>query len=416
MAGGEALEPLDLAARTWDMRPAHLRHFRLRLSALALGLTLLGPQSACAQPFPAVTQTLALSAPAVWLAAEGPQIYAITAAADLLGVYNGQATRLAKNFSSAFITACAGRVVGVNDAGQLRVWNGRVVQGVPGAALSPLAHPLCLPSGIVAVSRAGDLLRFEPTADGWRESARTAARALPDAQLNLADLDGSGEAVVALTRPDAARYAHGILGDAVEATELTLFERHSLKVRSRLRLSDPLVFEDLQARPVRLTDYRDVLAVVRSSPSGGGALALVEGSGNTLTFRAVGPDFGQPSRWLAPVVGFGQLWAVRTPHIGGQLVRYTPVGDTLKASAPFGDLSNHSIGSRNLNEAVLSAPNRLVVPSQDRRRLLALDCRAACRVTGQLALRGTLTSNLLSAGSQVFAGDSGGTLHSWTVR
>ena len=396
------------------MCPAHPRPFRLSLSALAL--TLLGTQLACAQPFPAAAQTLTLPAPAVWLAAQGPQVYAVTAAGDLLGVHNGQVTQLAKNFSSAFITACAGRVVGVNDAGQLRVWNGSVVQGDPGADLSPLAHPVCLPSGIVAVSRAGDLVRFDPAAGGWRESARVAARALPDAQLTVADLDGTGEAVVALTQPDAARYAHGILGDAVEATELTLFERHSLKVRSRLRLPAPLVFEDLQARPVRLTDDRDALAVVRSSPSGGGALALVEGSGDTLTLRAVGPDFGQPNRWLAPVVGFGQLWAVRTPHIGGQLVRYTAAGEVLNASAPFGGLSNHAIGSRNLNAAVLTAPGQLVLPTQDRRTLLALDCRAACQVTGKLALGGTLTSNVLSVGPQVWMGDSGGTLHSWTVR
>ena len=390
------------------------RLVRPNLRALALGV--LGAQIACAQALPAATQTLTLPAPAVWLAAEGPQVYALTAGADLLGVRNGQVTRLATGFSSAFIAACAGRVVGVNEAGGLRVWNGDVAEGVQGPDLSPLAHPLCLPSGIVAVSRAGDLLRFDPTAGGWRESARTAARALPDAQLTLADLDGSGGAVVALTRPDAARSTHGILGDTVEATELAVFDCHSLKVQSRLRLPAPLVFEDLQARPVRLSGDRDALAVVRSSPGGGGALALVEGQGDTLAFRAAGPDFGQPNRWLAPVVGFGQLWAVRTPHIGGQLVRYTPSGNTLNASAPFGGLSNHSIGSRNLNEAVLTAPGRLVVPSQDRRSLLALDCRAACRVTGRLALGGVLTSNLLSAGSQVWAGDSGGTLHRWTVR
>lgn len=383
---------------------------KLTLSLLALAL-----QAACAQAVPAAVQTLTLPAPAVWLAAEGKQVYALTEKSELLSIGGTQATLLAKNFSSAFITACSGRVVGVNDAGQLQVWNGKAVETAPNEDLSPLAHPVCLPFGIVAVSRAGDLVRFDPEGGGWREAARTAANALPDAQLTLADLDGQGDAVVALTQPSSVRYAHGILGDTAEATGITVFERHGLSVLARLSLPAPFVFEDLQARPVRLTGGKDALAVVRSSPRGGAALALISKGPDGLGVQATGPDFGQPNRWLAPAVGFGQLWAVKTPHIGGLLAQYAQAGDTLKVSPPFAGVSSHSIGSRNLNAAVLTAPGQPVVPSQDHRTLLALDCRAVCRVTGKLGLGGTYSSNLLLSGSRVWVGDSSGKLHGWAV-
>ncbi|MFK7601941.1 hypothetical protein ACI3L1_06980 [Deinococcus sp. SM5_A1] len=391
--------------------PVPLRRYALSLFAVVLPAA----QIACAQAVPTAATLVQLPAPAVWLAAEGSQRYAITQKSELLTVQDGKANVLAKNFSSAFIAACSGRVVGVNDAGQLQVWNGKAVETAPNTDLSPLAHPVCLPFGIVAATRAGDLVRFDPATGGWREAARTAANALPDAQLTLANLDGAGDEVVALTRPDSARYDHGILGDTAEATEITVFERHGLGVLARLKLPAPYVFEDLQARPVRLEGGRDSLAVVRSSPGGGAALALVSQTDGKLGLRATGPDFGQPQRWLAPVVGFGQLWAVKTPHIGGLLAQYTQAGDTMKFSAPFAGVSSHSIGSRNLNAAVLTAPGQLVVPSQDHRTLLALDCRAACRVTGKLALGGTYSSNLLLFGGQVWVGDSGGRLHGWTV-
>ena len=388
------------------------RSLNLTVGLLAAGL--LGTQAAPTSASPVQTvQAIQLPTAAVWLAADGPQVYAVTETAELFTLHSSQAKRLASNFSSHFITACSGRVVGVNAAGTLQVWNGHSLETAPTTDLSPLAHPVCLPGGVVAVSRAGDLVRFDPAAGGWREAARAAANALPDAQLTLADLDGSGPEVVALTRPSRARYDHGILGDAAEASELSVFERHGLGVLARLSLPAPFVFEDLQARPVKLPGGQDGLVVVRSSPSGGAALVLLAGAGKRLSLRASGPDFGQTHRWLAPIVGFGQFWAVQTPHIGGQLVRYEQSGAVLKASAPFGGVLSHSIGSRNLDAALLLTAGQLVVPAQDHRRLLALNCRVSCRVTRTLALNGAYSSNLLLSGAQVWVGDRSGQVQAW---
>ncbi|GGM20598.1 hypothetical protein [Deinococcus aerophilus] len=358
-----------------------------------------------------------LPAPAMWLAAGEDQVYAVTSHAQLLGIRDGQVRALAHDFARHFVTACAGRAVGINDAGQLQVWTGKAVERAAARDLSPLALPLCLSSGIVAVSRSGELVRFEAASDGWQETARQAAGLLPDAQLTLADLTGTGHGqIVALTRPDAQRSDHGILGDRTEATELTVFERHTLGVLARLTLPAPYVFEDLQARPLRWQENRDVVAVVRSSPGGGGALVLVEGNAEELTLRAAGPDFGQPHRWLAPVVGYGQLWAVQTPHIGGRLTRYEEDNGTLRPTVVSEGVSNHSIGSRNLDAAVLVAPGQPVVPSQDHRRLLWLECPAACSVRQELPLNGVFTSNLLHFSGQIWVGDQAGTLHRWAGR
>ncbi|WP_309569968.1 hypothetical protein, partial [Deinococcus sp.] len=280
-----------------------MRAIMLALAVLAFGVGAAG----YAAPVPPAT--LNLPAPAVWLAADGPQVYALTAQGDLLDLQGSTVRRLARAFSAQVITACSGRVVGVNGAGTLQVWTGQGVQTAPDADLSPLAHPVCLPLGVVVVAQSGDLRRYEPVGGGWQQTAHTAAQALPDAQLTLADLDGTGDAqVVALTHPDQRRYDHGILGDATEATEITVFERHSLSVLDRLTLPAPFVFEDVQARPVRLEGGRDGLAVVRSSAAGSAALALIGRVDGHLSVQATSPDFGQTHRWLSPLVGSGQLW------------------------------------------------------------------------------------------------------------
>ncbi len=353
----------------------------------------------------------------MWLAAGKGQVYAVTAQAQLLGIREGRVHLLAHNFARHFVTVCEGRAVGVSDAGQLQVWSGGTIERASARDLSPLAHALCVRSGIVTVSRSGELVRFEAANKGWQETARQDAGLLPDAQLTLADLTGTGRGqVVALTRPDAQRYDHGILGDRAEATELTVFEGQSLSALAQLTLPVPFVFEDLQARPLRWAGNRDVVAVVRSSPDGGGALVLVEGHGEELALRATGLDFKQPYRWLAPVVGHGELWAVQTPHIGGRLTRYEEDNGRLSPTVLSEGVSNHSIGSRNLNAAVLMARGQPVLPSQDQRRLLWLECREACSVRQELPLNGPLTSNLLPLSGEVWAGDQAGTLHRWTVR
>ena len=88
--------------------------------------------------------------------------------------------------------------------------------------------------------------------------ARSQEALLPDARPLQADLDGRGDGghIVVLASPDAQRYRHGVLGDAVEATRVLWLERHGLSVLRALTLPAPHVFEDIAPRPVALPQDR----------------------------------------------------------------------------------------------------------------------------------------------------------------
>ena len=89
------------------------------------------------------------------------------------------------------------------------------------ADLAPHAGLLVLQLAVLGVAAAGHrLLRFEPADGGrWHAVARSPEALLPDARPLQAELDGRGDGghIVMLAGPDAQRYRHGVLGDAVEA-------------------------------------------------------------------------------------------------------------------------------------------------------------------------------------------------------
>lgn len=345
-----------------------------------------------------------------------PGVYATTPAGDLFTWQAGQVRLLEKTFALSPLIACGEVVAGINAQGELRSWSAGRLNTTSGAGLSPLSRPACVAQGLVAVAKNGDLARYEARAGVWREVARVQADALADAQLTLADLTGSGTPqLVVLTGPDGARYTHGVLGDALEATGIAAYDQTSLQVRGNLKLSAPFVFEDLEARPLRTTDARDVLVVVRSSPRDGAALAFIEQDASALKIRSLGPAFGQPNRWLAPVVGRRVVWAVHTPHLGGVLHRYQERDGVLTAALLQKGVSNHIIGSRNLNMAVMIDEHQLVLPSQDRRRLLIMRCASRCVVQRELPLDAPLSSNLVISAGHLIAGDESGRLYRWSL-
>ena len=233
--------------------------------------------------------------------------------------------------------------------------------------LSPLAGLACAPGGAaLAVGNRGELVRIEA---GGQASSRVALGLLPDARPRFADLRGDGEALLMVLAGPSERYRHGVLGDALEATELLAVDRHSLKVVERLTLPAPSVFEDWEARPLK-AGGREVVALVRSGPVGGAALVVAGLSSGKLHILAAGPEFGQPQRWLAPMTDGVNLFAVHTPHIGGTLTHYTFSGRTLEAQSVSGvaEVSNHRIGQRLITGGVWRG--RVWVGSQDGQRTL----------------------------------------------
>ncbi len=210
---------------------------------------------------------------------------------------------------SAPLASGHGRVVGRGRGGGLWVFeSGRVaVQRSP--VLAPQAGLCVLAFGVIAVAAAADgrchAVRLEPTSAGWRETARSADELLPDARPLQFDPDGSSADdnghVVVFGSPDAERYRHGVLGDAVEPRALLLLERHGLETMARLDLPAPWVFEDIAPRPIAWRGRRALLTV-RAGPQGAqlAVAALAEGHRDRFELAALGEPIGQRHRWLSP--------------------------------------------------------------------------------------------------------------------
>ncbi|MEN0086839.1 MAG: VCBS repeat-containing protein [Pseudomonadota bacterium] len=219
----------------------------------------------------------------------------------------------------------------------------------------------------------------------------------PDARLVFSPETGSKIEWAAFTGA-TNRYAHGVLGDAIEASGIAVKVRGGELVTVQLNRD---VYEDIDPRLVQLDGALDEgleLVVLQSKPDGGGSVAvygLLENEDGThrLSRLAQTPYIGTPNRWLnvagiADYDGDGrmEIAVVETPHIGGELQfwRYITGDDMLanrldKVAAQRG-FSNHAIGSRSMGlSATLNWDNDgqpdLVVPTANRRglKVISLD-------------------------------------------
>ncbi|WP_258523623.1 VCBS repeat-containing protein [Roseovarius sp. TE539] len=142
------------------------------------------------------------------------------------------------------------------------------------------------------------------------------------------------------------RYAHGVLGDAVEwgALVLTLAGGEE----TRLTLPETRVFEDVAPRLADLDgDGNPEVIVVESSVSRGARLGVYDADG----LRAATPHIGRPNRWLAPVGaadldgdGSVEIAYVDRPHLAKRLRVWRYEDGGLDHVADLGGLTNHKIG------------------------------------------------------------------------
>lgn len=358
-------------------------------------------------------KTVTLNSQARWLTSDAFRVFALLESGEVVRTNGASVSNVAKGWSKdAPIKFAHGRLHGINAQGELQVLEGDRTRSSAGAKLSLNSGVLPLPAGVIAVAANGDLLRLESSAGSWKIVERAKLNALRDARLSLVDLEGTGNGeVAALVGTSTDRYKHGVLGDAIEATSVVILERHSLEVIYRYDLPAPYVFEDITLRPVRI-GARDQLAVVRSGPNGGAALALVGLNAGKLELSA-GPDFGQANRWLNPLVGFGEIYAVHTPHIGGVLNRYTLENGKPNASKQLEGLSSHSINSRTLESALVVAPGKLIVPNQNHNKLQNIACSSRCEIKSSYDLGAEYSSNLVVTGDTVVIGSKDRKLHFW---
>jgi hypothetical protein len=184
---------------------------------------------------------------------------------------------------------------------------------------------------------------------------------------------GSNDIVQAWLTRSTDRYAHGILGDAIEAGGLAVKTREGKTLE--LVLPDQLVFEDRQARLHDLDgDGRDEVIVVLSSVREGGALAIYGVRSGKLDKLAQTPHIGQSNRWINPAEfadldgdGRIEITAVWKPHLARELQAWRYAGGKLVHVTTIEGYSNHEIHSpvQDLSEVVKLADGRtaLAIPT-----------------------------------------------------
>lgn len=221
--------------------------------------------------------------------------------------------------------------------------------------------------------------------------------ALPDARVVF----GTGEISRAWLAEPTTRYAHGVLGDAVEAGSLVIESRDGR--RSVIRLGADAVLEDLEPRIAKL-DGVERIVVVKSYLDRGAAVAVVDPGRAAIVAET--PPIGRPNAWLNPAGiadfdgdGAVDIALVRQPHVLGRLELWSWRAGQLQKTAETADASNHAIGSRVLGMSAVAdfdgdgRPD-LAVPSLDRRSLRIVSFAATPRDIARVALPARVVTNI----------------------
>jgi hypothetical protein len=303
--------------------------------------------------------------------------------------------------------------------GRLMLWSEGALRSYDvGAPLSQLTFPTPVRlSGqrwddLLAVAADGAVVLIGSLLSGPRIVSRAEVRALPDARITLADLDGDGmpEAVI-LTDP-TERYSQGLLGDRVEAASVTVIgvTPFGLSVRGRHALPTA-VFEDLVPVLAPLTPGgRPAVLLARSTAQQGAVVNALGWRDGALVALAESPPTDQGTRWIH-VVGVADLSrdgspevvAVRTPHLGGVLTAYRRKGAALNVAAQVVGFASHAAGSRNEDQALIADLDgngrpEVIVPRQSRETLVALELDGSRFVERwSINLRAGIESNLVAA-------------------
>jgi len=229
------------------------------------------------------------------------------------------------------------------------------------------------------------------------------AAGIPDGTVAEADNDLGGVRRAWYIEP-TDRYAHGALGDTIEAAALAVQDVNGRLTVVRVREGE--VFEDIAPRIADFDDdgENDVLAI-RSSVQAGAAIVVYRLAGGTLAEVAATQPIGRSNRWLnvaaiADLTGNRRLdiAIVKTPHTGGALEIVTLERSRLRPVDHMDGFSNHVFGSTELALSAVGDVNGdriadLVLPSADRRALrLVSAARGKLREIAEVPLPGAVAT------------------------
>ncbi|SLN26984.1 FG-GAP repeat protein [Pseudoruegeria aquimaris] len=187
----------------------------------------------------------------------------------------------------------------------------------------------------------------------------------------------TGAAITAARYDDpTTRYAHGVLGDAIEhgTLVLTLSDGRS----RRIVLPESRVFEDTAPRLADLDGDGAPEVIVVESDARRGARLAVHGPEGLI---AATPYIGTRNRWLAPVGaadldgdGRVEIAYVDRPHLARILRVWRYEAGGLTEVAQMQGISNHRIGEDFITGGIRSCAGapEMVVPRADWQRLLSL--------------------------------------------
>ncbi len=211
-----------------------------------------------------------------------------------------------------------------------------------------------------------------------------------------------------LTDP-TERYDHGVLGNGIEASTITLLDPFQ-NPPAQITITPPngKVIEGIA--PI-WTDWngdgeREIIVTLADSAEGAN-IALFNEAGEML---ASGPSNGQGYRWrhqiaVAPFGPNGELELVdvRTPHLNGVVEFYRWNGDALEIVASVDGYTSHVIGSPNLDMAAAGDFDgdgrvELLLPTQNRLELAAIQHSAeGATAVWSLPLPDQMVSNVAAA-------------------
>ncbi|PJI91255.1 VCBS repeat protein [Yoonia maricola] len=149
------------------------------------------------------------------------------------------------------------------------------------------------------------------------------------------------------------RYAHGVLGDAIEWGELQITTDADLH---RFVLPQDRVFEDIAPRLADVDrDGTPEVVVVETLASAGAQIAIYDETGKI----AATPHIGQTNRWLAPIGvadldgdGVIEIAYIDRPHLAKTLRVWRFADGALTPVADLPGLTNHRIGERDIGGGI----------------------------------------------------------------
>ncbi len=199
--------------------------------------------------------------------------------------------------------------------------------------------------------------------------------ALPDSRI-LVDEEGR---FLFLSQPTNG-YDHGVLGDGIEATGITLVATQpEPKILQTISISAGDVIEGIYPIWADLNDdgEREIIVTLSNAQEGARIVAYREDGSLLAESEPIGTGY----RWRHQLVAtpFGEnddmlLAVVRTPHIVGVIEYYRLNGNSLEIVETTSGFSTHSIGSRNLFTAQAGdfdndGKIELLIPDQSHTRL-----------------------------------------------